>query len=88
MSEALASASATVQSAVNTATDALSSAIETHRTEDPVDPVTGTKDKVKSPTEEKLEGFFAHNRPDKKDLQDKGILKGASSLLGPGRGKS
>lgn len=75
MSATLASASETVQSAVTAATDALSSAIQTNRTEDPV---TGSKDKVKSPTEEKLEGFFAHNRPDKKELQDKGILKGQS----------
>lgn len=77
MSEALSSASVTVKSTIDAATDAISSAISSDSQANPVDPITGAdKNKVKSPTEEKLEGFFAHNRPDKKDLQDKGILKG------------
>lgn len=83
MTSTLASAAETAQGALNSV---LPSAINTDVAADPLDPVTGasSREKIKSPTEEKLEGFFG-NRPDKKELQDKGILKGESESWESGR---
>ncbi|KAL7409278.1 hypothetical protein BDY24DRAFT_403657 [Mrakia frigida] len=72
MTSTLASAAETAKEALNSV---LTTAINTDEAADPLDPVTGASSKhVKSPTEEKLEGFFG-SRPDKKELQEKGILK-------------
>lgn len=77
MTSTLASAAETAKEALNSV---LTTAINTDEAADPLDPVTGASSKhVKSPTEEKLEGFFG-SRPDKKELQEKGILKGESEV--------
>lgn len=66
MSSTLASAADSAKSALNIVTDSLNSAIQTDAQADPLDPITGSSnkaDRVKSPTEEKLDTFFEKTGP-------------------------
>jgi hypothetical protein len=91
MTSIISSATSTIEAGLASVSDQINASLAAEKKADPLDPVTGSTagkeggggDKVKSPIEEKLEGFFAHDRnEDKKALKEKGILKGKLGSFG------